>query len=87
MTFTSEEMIAAAKESIWNYPTITEKEQGIAREFFYRGSLWSASKTEERECKIEYIGNGNRCGNCGQYIGKYFNFCDKCGYKFIKEGE
>lgn len=49
MTFNSTEMIKAAKESIWNYQTITEEEQVIAREFFYRGALWAASKMEEAD--------------------------------------
>lgn len=51
MTLPSEEMIKAAHESIWNYQTITEKEQVIAREFFYRGALWAIEKIETAKDK------------------------------------
>ncbi|RJR07917.1 hypothetical protein C4588_06110 [Candidatus Parcubacteria bacterium] len=90
MTFGSEEMIKAAYESIWNYQTITEKEQVVAREFFYRGALWGASKMEEsRQCQLinasVSIMDLFKCEHCGENtINRDDLFCSQCGYKFIK---
>jgi len=89
MTFTSEEMIEAAKESA----SASDMDKETAKVFisgFYSGALWAASKMEEaKRCKIlpadilktYYIGD---CENCESTVINDQKYCWNCGCKFKK---